>query len=113
MTDLIPKIHNVIQDVHNIDREYQNPCQCKICRCAAMIREAVNQAQLQHGQMTHDHSRALNILGEEVDEACRAYLERTRPGATAQSWVNFAAELAQVAAVAQLMIQNLFEEHQP
>lgn len=92
-----------------------------------MIRDyvipAVHEAHEKHGPLTHEHCRAMTIMGEEFGESCAEILEYTRrqrsslalsynrspielPGRKAQR------ELAQLAAVAITLIANLEQEWQ-
>lgn len=76
-----------------------------------LVSEAMKGAEAEHGPLTTDHGRALNILMEEVGECSRAYLEMTRPDADHNSWAKLVEELAQVAATTQNIMWNLLEEH--
>ena len=78
------------------------------------VRQAIEFAVETHGPLTGDHSRAMNILTEEVGEAAREILTMGRPRGLYEEpfLVRECAceELAQVAAVAIMMIANIKRE---
>lgn len=76
-----------------------------------LVIKAAADALDRHGPLTHDVSRALHILAEEVGEAHQAYLGMTRlkPSNTVGALIH---ELAQVAATAELILANLIEERE-
>ena len=76
-----------------------------------MIAEARAEAEAEHGKLTGDLVRAAGILTEEVGEVMAEALTATRASMTDSGKVNarrrMVGELAQVAATAMLMMENL------
>lgn len=74
-----------------------------------LVMHAMEEAKVKHGPLTREPCRATVILVEEVGEVADAILTMTRPDGLGLR-IHTIHELAQVAATAILMIQNLLEE---
>jgi hypothetical protein len=77
------------------------------------IRELVNTARHfsieKYGPVTSNLNRALNILSSEVGEANEAALEASKNTATHDHHAHLVAELAQVAQLAEQIIERVLE----
>lgn len=75
------------------------------------IAVAATEAVKKHGMLTRDLMRASAILTEECGEVARAALDYTRAsGSTQMNRDHLKLELAQVAAVASMWLEDLEEE---